>query len=759
MIEHVGESTKLALSYARRASINAGADAIEPEHLFLGIGDLDDAAIRETFTGSGVDLAAVCTRLRARLPRNPLLLASELAPSAATEAVLTAAAELARQLGQDLVEAPLVCAGILAAEGGLVAVVLRELGGDPGRTRDALVALVESGRSTPGQHYRRRRAIEQSPAAVTPVLDTVGRDLTEAADNAELSPVIGRDDEIDEVVAILLGQHKSSALLVGDAGVGKTAIVEGLAQRISRHEIPELDDMRVRTVEVGSLVAGTVYRGQFEQRLKDLVDEVRGRDDVILFIDEMHMLVGAGETGQGGSVDAANMLKPVLSQGNLKVIGATTFDEYRKYLEPDRALMRRFQQVVVGEPSRAEAVAILAGIRPEYEGFHEVRILDEAIDASVDLSVRHLHERRLPDKAIDLLDRACTAKRIHRREAGADAAPDTVGAADVAAVVAEMLDIPVGRLSVDERAYLGGMADALRQRVIGQDAAVDAVAATILRARSGVLRALNRPYGVFLFLGPTGVGKTMLARELAAFLFGSAEELVELDMGQYQSPGSISELIGAPRGYVSAEQGGALTNAVRKKPYSVIVLDELEKADPAVWNLFLPVFDTGLCQDALGRTIDFRNTVIIATSNVGARRFGKQFTVGFGSTQTSVLDAVRDDASETFPPELLNRFDEVVVFDPLTIDSVRTIVRHELVEMITVPLDVADDAVELLAQESFDPAMGARPVRRTIQRLVANPLAVMVAAGEVTDGDRVRVDVRDGALAFEKTPGAERPLP
>ncbi|HET6777166.1 MAG TPA: ATP-dependent Clp protease ATP-binding subunit [Actinomycetota bacterium] len=768
---NLGESGKLVLASARRITAELSHTMVEPDHLFLGVGDLEDLAIRRALLEAGLDIDEACVRLRGRLRRGTGTTPRELPLSFGAEQVLEKAAEEAVLLGQREIEAQHILLALLAKGGGVVGPTLQDLGVDASATRQALTGMVESGQSTPSEFYKTRRNIEQAGLGATAeLLDSLGRDLTLAAQEGKLSPIIGRERETDELVKVLLGKRKNNAVLIGEAGVGKTAIVEGLAQKIVAHDVPQLDGMRIRTIEVGSLVAGTIYRGQFEQRLKDLIDGIRGRDDIILFIDEMHMLVGAGEAGLSGSVDAANMLKPVLSEGTLKVLGATTIDEYRKYLEADKALMRRFQTIVVGEPAREDAVTILRGLRPKYEQFHVVKIADQALEAAVDLSVRYIQDRYLPDKALDLLDRACTERKLEEGAAAeGDGEAPVVVAEDIAEVVSVMLEIPIARLTEDEKIRLAGMPDDLKQRVIGQDHAVEAVSRAIIRARTG-FGSPERPYGVFLFLGPSGVGKTKLAEEVAAFLFGDKEELVNLDMSHYIDPFSASELVGNRTGVVGWEEGGKLTNAVRKKPYSVVLLDEFEKAHPGVWNLFLPIFDNGRMTDTLGRVIDFRNTVMIMTTNVGSRRFQARTRIGFAAGDTEeaegkvsfkdVEDEVLEDLKDTFSGEFLNRIDEVIIFNALTKDAIRQIVRQRIDETVPVELDVTEEALEFLVNESYDPAMGARPVRRAIQRQVANPLSLMAARNEIAEGDTVQVALRDGQLTFEKaTPTASQVSP
>jgi ATP-dependent Clp protease ATP-binding subunit ClpC len=749
----LGESGKLVVSYARRSAARLNHDSIRSEHLLLGVGELEDLALRRALLAAAVDLDEVCVALRRKLVPGSGPGSGELPLSVEAETVLVRAFREATGFGERVVEAQHILLALLAVTEGPIHDLFVELEAGAAGAQDSLRAFIVAGQTTPSEFYKTRRNVEQAGLGrVTELLDSLGRDLTKAAEEGELNPIVGRERETGELVKILLGRRKNNAVLIGEAGVGKTAIVEGLAQKIVGHEIPDLEGMRIRTIEVGSLVAGTIYRGQFEQRLKDLIDGVRDRRDIILFIDELHMLVGAGEAGLSGSVDAANMLKPVLSEGKLKVIGATTIDEYRKHLEPDRALMRRFQPVPVGEPSREAAVDILEGLRPKYEEFHLVKIDDDALEAAVELSIRYIHDRNLPDKAIDLVDRASTDRKL---EAGRDA---VVGAADIAEVVSVQLEIPIARLTQDERERLAGMAGALERRVFGQKHAIDAVTQAILRARMGVLTTHDRPYGVFLFLGPTGVGKTKLAQEVAAFLFGDCEELINLNMSQYVDPYGISELIGTKTGIVGWEQGGKLTNAVRAKPYSVVLLDEFEKAHPAVWNLFLPIFDTGRITDALGRVIDFRNTVMILTTNVGARRFQLRTPVGFAAPDTEkpgtvsfkdVEDEVQDDLKDTFSPEFLNRIDEVIIFNALSKEDLRKVVHQQIEETVRLDLELSADALEFLVEQSYDPAMGARPVRRAIQRLVANPLSLMVANGKIGEGEKVAVRLAGESLSFE----------
>jgi ATP-dependent Clp protease ATP-binding subunit ClpC len=769
MIGNLGESGKVVLAYARRIALNLDQGEITPAHLLLAVGDLDDLAIRQAAEKGGLNLDALCAALRRRLAGlpGPTGGPGQLGPAA--EGVLDRAEELAARSGAAAVEAPHILAALVGLADGPVAETLEELGVDRAAVRESLTGLADSGDWTPSPWNKGRPNIEQVGLTRTAdVLESLGRDLTEAAEKGDLNPTVGRKEEIARLTSILLGRRKNNAVLVGEAGVGKTAIVEGLAQQIVAGDIPALAGMRIRTIEVGSLVAGTIYRGQFEQRMKDLIDSLRGRDDVILFIDELHMLVGAGETGQGGSVDAANILKPVLSEGTLKVIGATTIDDYRKHLERESALMRRFQVVTVGEPSRDETVQILRGMRPTYEEFHLVRITDAAVGAAVDLSRRYVHDRFLPDKAFDLLDRACTQEKLDsgvRPGVESPGGRPVVDAEDVAEVLSLMVEIPVANLTYDERSRLSGLPAALKARVFAQDRAVEAVAAAIQRSRSGVEAPSNRPTGVFLFLGPTGVGKTKLAEELAAQLFGETDDVIRLDMAQYSSEHSKTELIGAGPGYVGWEEGGKLTNAVRRHPYSVVLLDEVEKAHPVIWNLFLGIFDRGRMSDGLGRTIDFRSTVIVMTANVGSRFFGERPLVGFAPAEAdprrrgdfSVVERrVLEELEHTFPPEFLNRVDEVVVFRALPVEAIHQIVQQQLADTVRFDLHFSKPAFAHLVEVSYNPAMGARPVRRAIQREVSNPLSRLVLAGQIAVGDAVSVGLAQGRLTFRKRAPARR---
>ncbi|MEU0173915.1 ATP-dependent Clp protease ATP-binding subunit [Streptomyces massasporeus] len=655
----------------------------------------------------------------------------------------------------------------------------------------------------------------------TPTLDKYGRDLTELARQGRIDPVIGRDEEIEQTVEVLSRRGKNNPVLIGDAGVGKTAIVEGLAQRISEADVPDvLLGRRVVALDLTGVVAGTRYRGDFEERMNNIVGEIRAHSDqLIIFIDELHTVVGAGSGGgDGSSMDAGNILKPALARGELHIVGATTLEEYRR-IEKDAALARRFQPIMVPEPTPADAIEILRGLQDRYEAHHQVRYTDEALVAAVELSDRYLTDRRLPDKAIDLIDQAGARVRLRARtkgtdvralerereqltrdkdqavadeqyeqatqlrdrivdvkrritEAGGDSEVDegqdlVVGAESIAEVVSRQTGIPVASLTQEEKDRLLGLEEHLHQRVVGQDEAVRVVSDAVLRSRAG-LAAPDRPIGSFLFLGPTGVGKTELARALAEALFGSEDRMVRLDMSEYQERHTVSRLVGAPPGYVGHEEAGQLTEVVRRHPYSLLLLDEVEKAHPDVFNILLQVLDDGRLTDSQGRTVDFSNTVIVMTSNLGSEaitRRGAQ--TGFAAGGADADEEARREQilrplREHFRPEFLNRIDEIVVFRQLTTEQLRRITNllldrtRSLVQDKGITVTFTDRAVEWLAERGYQPEYGARPLRRTIQREVDNELSRLLLDGRVDDGGRVTVDVRDGNLAFE-TQSSEAP--
>ncbi|MEU1479380.1 ATP-dependent Clp protease ATP-binding subunit [Streptomyces sp. NPDC005760] len=648
----------------------------------------------------------------------------------------------------------------------------------------------------------------------TPTLDKYGRDLTELARQGRIDPVIGRDEEIEQTIEVLSRRGKNNPVLIGDAGVGKTAIVEGLAQRIVDGDVPDvLIGRRVVALDLTGVVAGTRYRGDFEERLTNIVGEIRDNSDrLIVFIDELHTVVGAGGGGEGGSMDAGNILKPALARGELHIVGATTLEEFRR-IEKDAALVRRFQPILVPEPTPADAIEILRGLRDRYEAHHQVRYTDEALVAAVELSDRYLTDRRLPDKAIDLIDQAGARVRLRARTKGTDvralereveqltldkdqAVADEqyeqatqlrdriaelkqrigevggdhdaaeegqhleVTAEAVAQVVSRLTGIPVSSLTEEEKDRLLGLENHLHERVVGQEEAVRVVSDAVLRSRAG-LASPDRPIGSFLFLGPTGVGKTELARALAESLFGSEERMVRLDMSEYQERHTVSRLVGAPPGYVGHEEAGQLTEVVRRHPYSLLLLDEVEKAHPDVFNILLQVLDDGRLTDSQGRTVDFTNTVIVMTSNLGSEAITRRGSgIGFGpqSGEEARREQILRPLREHFRPEFLNRIDEIVVFRQLTGEQLREITKlllertRRLLQAQGVTVDFTDGAVDWLAEHGYQPEYGARPLRRTIQREVDNQLSRLLLNGTITDGGRVTVDTAAGGLTFSETP-------
>ena len=659
-------------------------------------------------------------------------------------------------------------------------------------------------------------AAPQAKNEKTPVLDQFGRDLTEMAKAGKLDPVIGRANEIQRVVQILSRRTKNNPCLIGEPGVGKTAVAEGLAQRIITEEVPDtLRGKRVVTLDLTGMVAGTKYRGDFEERIKNALDEVAKAGNVILFIDEIHTLIGAGAAE--GAVDAANILKPSLARGEIQVIGATTLEEYRKHIEKDAALERRFQPITVGEPTAEEAEEILHGLRDKYEAHHKVKITDEALHAAVQLSTRYIADRFLPDKAIDLIDEAASRVRLRAFTAPTDvraleeevkrlsaekqsaineqdferaaglrdeekkiteqlekernewqeknaAVSGEVVAADIAEIVAGWTGVPVAQLTEEESHRLLKMEDILHERIVGQDEAVTAVARAIRRGRVG-LKDPRRPIGSFIFLGPTGVGKTELCKALAEAMFGDENAMIRLDMSEYMEKHTVSRLVGSPPGYVGYDEGGQLTEKIRRKPYTVLLFDEIEKAHPDVFNMLLQILEDGVLTDSQGRRVDFKNTVIIMTSNVGARSITDKRSFGFGGGEEQVGDAessrrirenVMGELKKTFRPEFLNRVDDIIVFRQLTQDDIQNIARRMLASLdrrvgdLEIKLTITDEAVQELARAGFDPVYGARPLRRAIQSRIEDPLAEKLLEGLFRTGDTVTVDYKDGEMVFEK---------
>ena len=774
------------------------------EHVLMAMLTYEKGILPQLFEHLGVEVPRLREAVAGALAKSPKL-AYDVVQIYTTPRIirmLEAANAEAERLKDDYVGVEHILVAIADEREGEAARILRQFGIDKERIYRALQEV-------------RGGARVDSPTAETKykALERYAIDLTEAARQGKLDPVIGREEEIKRVMQILNRRTKNNPVIIGEAGVGKTAIAEGLAQKIVAGDVPEnLKNKRVLALDMGALVAGSKFRGEFEERLKAVMDEIRrSRGEIIVFIDEIHQVVGAG--GAEGAIDASTMMKPALARGELQCVGATTLDDYRQHIEKDPALERRFAPIYVDEPSVEDTIEMLKGLRPRYEAHHKVKITDGAIEAAVRLSDRYITDRFLPDKAIDLMDEAASKHVIEeqsmpaalrelqqrveklQREAEAvaqredweaaanirteleqvraefegrhqawqaeHAADMTVDEGDIAELVAKMTGIPVNRMMEGEQEKLLHMEERLHQRVIGQDEAIRAVSDAIRRARAG-LKDPHRPIGSFIFLGPTGVGKTELARALAEFLFDDEEAMVRMDMSEYQERHTVSRLIGAPPGYVGYEEGGQLTEAVRRRPYRVVLFDEIEKAHPEVFNVLLQVLEDGRLTDGHGRTVDFRNTVIIMTSNLGTAEFQKP---GFGFLPKAKptepeKDRLKADVEkalrQTFRPELLNRIDEIIVFDPLTEDDLKQIVElllkdvRERLSDRGVDLELTEAAKEALVKEGYDPVYGARPLRRTIERRVANPFARRILAGEFGDGEVALIDYVDGEYTFAK---------
>jgi ATP-dependent Clp protease ATP-binding subunit ClpC len=740
----------------------------------------------------------------------------ELAPG--TEQVLQLAIEEARRMGHHYIGTEHLLLGLVRQDEGVGLDVLRRLGVTPEQIRrQTRRILQESPTRRAAEPAKRARSKSSEPK--TPLLDQLATDLTELAAEDKLDPVVGRVTEIERVIQILARRTKNNPALIGEPGVGKTAIVEGLAQRIIAGETPEpLLEKRVLQLDVGSLVAGTMYRGQFEERLKRVIEELKATT-AILFIDEVHMLVGAGSAGS--SVDAANILKPALSRGELQVIGATTMDEYRKYIESDAALERRFQPVMVEEPSIEETIHILRGVKKPYEEHHNLVITDEAIDAAANLSARYVTERFLPDKAIDLIDESASRVRMYKspearsmrtmiselretREAHAQAVDEAryddaqelmerqsgleaqleklrggwsdsdkrteLTAEDIAEVVAMWTGVPVMQIAQEESERLLDMEKVLHKRIVGQEEAIEAISKAVRRSRAG-LKDPKRPIGSFIFLGPTGVGKTELTKALAEFIFGTEEALVQIDMSEFMERHNVSRLVGAPPGYVGYEEAGQLTESIRRRPYSIVVFDEIEKAHPEAHNMLLQIMEEGQLTDARGRKVDFRNAIIVMTSNIGAELIQRQTSIGFNLKQAGngeeeivysemrrkLMDALR----KVFRPEFINRVDAIIVFHALTKHQIVAIVDLEIEKVATrladqnIHIRLTDPAKQKLADEGYDPEMGARPLKRVIQREVEDRLSDALLANRFDPGAYILIDVEDDAFQLREDEDAE----
>jgi ATP-dependent Clp protease ATP-binding subunit ClpC len=777
------DATRQLLQRAAQTALEWGSLDLDSDHLLYAA--LQDDVVRHVLSQVDADPEAIAAQIEEEAEKAERTdVAPSLSPDA--KAALMAAYQESRELDSSYVGPEHVLLALARDEESAAGELLQRFGLTHTKLRGAVIRGVEGG-----------AARETSK---TPALDQFGRDLTEQAREGKLDPVIGRADEIEQTIEILSRRTKNNPALIGDPGVGKTAIVEGIAQRIVNDEVPEtLADRRVVQLDLAGMVAGSKYRGEFEERLKKVIDEITENEgNIILFVDELHTLVGAGAAE--GAMDAGNMLKPALARGELHVIGATTLDEYRKDVEGDPALERRFQPVLVREPTVDETIEILHGLKDRYEAFHRVRISDEAILAAAELSDRYIRDRFLPDKAIDLIDQAGARvrlrtktkdddtrsleedlRRLARERDQATAAEDydragslrdeldnrqgeleekrkgrqrapEVTAEDIAEIVSRATGIPITQLTAEERERLLRLEQQLHERIVGQEEAVEAVAEAIRRSRAG-LGDPNRPVGSFLFLGPTGVGKTELARALAEVMFGDESLMLRFDMSEFQERHTVSRLVGAPPGYVGYEEAGQLTEQVRRRPYSVLLFDEIEKAHPDVFNILLQILDDGRLTDAQGRTVDFKHAVVIMTSNLGADRIQQFAREGgdFEGLKEELMQVLR----QNFRPEFINRIDEIIVFralDDQQLAQITGLLLDKLARRLhaqRIEVEFTESAIELLAREGFDPEFGARPLRRTIQRLVENELSRMVLSGAVNEGDRITVDAADGELLFD----------
>jgi len=815
-IENFTPKARQVLSLAQKEAERLHKPQISTEHLLIALIQLDGSVASRVLRELGLETNHVKSLVEKEIGFGDHTGKINLSPG--MQQVIPYALDEARKRGQKVVGTEHLLLGLIRLSNCEAMNILGKLGVTPEQIRRQINRVLRESKTdsrpalTGGRPSSRRRRTEKKDQEKTPLVDQLATDLTSLAEEEKLDPVIGRQTEIERVIQILARRTKNNPALIGEPGVGKTAIVEGLAQRIVEGDVPApLLDKRLLQLDVGSLVAGTMYRGQFEERLKRVIDELKS-SEAILFIDEVHMLVGAGSAGS--SVDAANILKPALSRGELQVIGATTLDEYRKNIEHDAALERRFQPIIVDEPSVEETIKILHGIRTAYEDHHQLTIEDDALESAAKLSARYVSDRFLPDKAIDLIDESASRVRLYKSPAAVntkeviselrdlrkdlEAAKDEeaydriediqdqieglenkledmrrvwdrttsphVTTDDIAEVISMWTGVPLMQLETEESARLLNMESKLSEHIVGQDEAIETVSKAIRRARAG-LKDPARPVGSFIFLGPTGVGKTELTKALAKFMFGSEDVLIQLDMSEFMERYSVSRLVGAPPGYVGYEDAGQLTEAVRRHPYSIIVFDEIEKAHPEAHNILLQIMEEGQLTDARGHKVDFRNAIIIMTTNVGAELIQNQSSFGFTLTVDEVQEEeqaykemrkkLMDALKRNFRPEFINRLDAVIVFRSLNKNDIRKIVQLELDKVNTrleeneISLRATDDAVEILVEEGYNPEMGARPLRRVIQRMIEDRLSDALLANEFTDGQHVLIDVEtveeDGA--------------
>ena len=811
MMQRFTDDAQRVLSLAQEAALELGHDYVGTEHVLIGLTKVKNGVAAKALEELGLVTEDIFEAVEQHVGRGNKK-ATSIYMTPRVKHVLELAIQVANHMNHNYVGTEHILLGLLSDGSGVAVAILRAMNI---RSNDIVEAIRSILGSNKGSNNGGQEGLNSNNDLGE--LSDFATDLNESAKQGKIDPVIGRDTEIQRVIQILSRRTKNNPVLIGEPGVGKTAIAEGLAQRIVTGNVPEiLRNKRIISISIGSMLAGAKYRGEFEERLKKAIDEVQQHDDMIIFIDEIHTLVGAGATE--GAMDAANILKPALARGEFQVIGATTLDEYKKHIEKDAALERRFQPVQVGEPNEEDALEILKGLRDRYEAFHKAKITDEALKAAVSLSNRYITDRFLPDKAIDVVDEAASKVRmkvfsaapdvkaledrlntVKKEKEAAVTSQDFEKAAklrdeeksllkeigdkksvakeksdqklivteeDIATVVAQWTGIPVAKIAEEESETLLHLEEELHKRVVGQDEAVTAVAKAVRRARAG-LKDPKRPIGSFLFLGPTGVGKTELARALASSLFGDESAMIRLDMSEYMEKHTVSRLVGAPPGYVGYEEGGQLTDAVRRKPYSVILLDEVEKAHADFFNILLQVLDDGRLTDSQGRTVDFRNTVIIMTSNLGAKALHKNSPelgflaakkadsnvdenkgIDFKEAKKSVMDAVK----RHFRPEFLNRIDEMIVFHPLTEEDLKEIVTilmsdvTKRLEERDLHLEITTEAMKLLVKEGSDFTMGARPLKRAIQRLIEDPVSDLILKGDAKKGKIIKADAKDNDL-------------
>ncbi|HEY7694400.1 MAG TPA: ATP-dependent Clp protease ATP-binding subunit [Gaiellaceae bacterium] len=816
MFERFTERARQVVVLAQDEARALKHNYIGTEHILLGLLREEEGLAARVLESLDITVEEVRAQVARIVGQGDEVTTGQIPFTPRAKKVLELALREALSLGHNYIGTEHILLGLVRENEGVAARILLDFDADAEKIRNEIIRML----SGPGRRQGGSPGGAAEKSKSSKLLDQFGRNFTKQAAEGKLDPVVGRQTEIERIMQILSRRQKNNPVLIGEPGVGKTAIVEGLAQRIGSNQVPELlKGKQIYSLDLAALVAGSKYRGEFEERLKKVMKEIQQRGDIILFIDELHNLVGAGAAE--GAIDAASILKPALARGELQTIGATTLDEYRKYLERDAALERRFQQVRVEEPSVDDTVQILRGLRDRYEAHHRCKITDEALHAAAALADRYIQDRHLPDKAIDLVDEAASRMRIKTmtappryreleeeiekvrkdkedaienqefekaaslrdkerklsqkkreleeswRDEENEQQPE-IGEEEIADIVSMWTGIPVFKLTEAETQKLIRMEDELHKRVIGQHEAIVAVSKSIRRARAGI-KDPKRPTGSFIFLGPSGVGKTELARTLAEFLFGDEDALIQVDMSEYMEKHSVSRLVGSPPGYIGYDEGGQLTEAVRRKPYSVVLLDEIEKAHPDVFNILLQILEDGKLTDAQGRKVDFRNTIVIMTSNIGAASISKNQSLGFsigdesGLSYEDMKDRVMGELKRVFRPELLNRIDEVIVFHKLSKDEIKTIVDlllkrlREQMALHEASIELTDDAKEMLVEKGYDPAMGARPLRRAIQRHIEDPLADFVLGAELTPGSTIMVDRKgDDEVDISIIPGEER---